>query len=258
MDGKCIGTQRADRGFTLVELLVVVAIIALLMSLLLPTMTRAREQSRLTVCGSNLRQLGLAVTAYAHANRDRIPRGPAVPMPYSPQGWDEWASNQLQIGALREFQGWGRIIRPELGEPRAFFCPSDDTNDPIEELDRLTGDPNADAYGSYLYRQRDQTTDDRVDDLGTNALGLAARALALDANSLGPSEYYRTNHGAREANLLYRDGHVLRKSNRSGAFNIREADFYGFPDSMERRLNEIVVAADFAERDDPARTPPLP
>ncbi|MGC4033628.1 MAG: type II secretion system protein [Tepidisphaeraceae bacterium] len=55
---------RNKSGFTLVELLVVVGIIALLVSILLPTTTRARQQARAAACASNLQQIGQAVAAY--------------------------------------------------------------------------------------------------------------------------------------------------------------------------------------------------
>lgn len=55
-------------GLTLVELLVVIAIIAVLMSILVPISHTAREQTRAVVCGSNLRQLSLALTTYAQVN----------------------------------------------------------------------------------------------------------------------------------------------------------------------------------------------
>ncbi|MDY7009763.1 MAG: type II secretion system protein [Planctomycetota bacterium] len=62
-------------GFTLVELLVVVAIIALLVSILLPTLGRAKEQARIVSCMSNLRSLGLSFAFYSNENNDWYPPG---------------------------------------------------------------------------------------------------------------------------------------------------------------------------------------
>ena len=60
-------------GFTLVELLVVVAIIALLVSILLPTLGKAKEQAKIVSCMSNLRAIGLAYTFYTMENNDWYP-----------------------------------------------------------------------------------------------------------------------------------------------------------------------------------------
>jgi len=66
-------TPRAVRGFTLIELLVVVAIIALLISILLPSLSKAREQGRSTVCLSNIRQAVTCFRLYANENAGSIP-----------------------------------------------------------------------------------------------------------------------------------------------------------------------------------------
>ena len=247
------------RGFTLVELLVVVAIMALLLAIIMPTLSRARAQSRLSVCLSNQRDIGMGIQAYALQHNDAIPRGPAEPLPYFPsQGWDEWATNQVYIGALHADQGLGPILARDIRQPRVLYCPADDTNDPVEELEKIERRGEEDAYCSYYYRQRDQITRDRLDNLGENGLGLPARALLLDANSLGAGDFARTNHEARHVNILYVDGHAETFENREHVFSLRGEDFWDFPVSVERRLNEILVAADYAESGDPANTPPLP
>ncbi len=59
-------------AFTLIELLIVIAIIAVLISILLPALGGAKESGRLVVCQSNLRQIGVAMTMYANDNREQI------------------------------------------------------------------------------------------------------------------------------------------------------------------------------------------
>ena len=64
---------RRVRAFTLVELLVVIGIIALLISILLPSLTRARQMANLIYCQSNLRQIGQLMSIYASQNNGDLP-----------------------------------------------------------------------------------------------------------------------------------------------------------------------------------------
>jgi len=81
--------RRRRAGFTLVELLVVIGIVALLISILLPSLARAREQANQTKCLSNMRSIALALVMYCDSGKGALPR-PAEGPPQKPHDFVYW------------------------------------------------------------------------------------------------------------------------------------------------------------------------
>lgn len=125
-------SEPTSRGFTLVELLVVTAILGVLIALLLPAVQAARESARRAQCKNHLRQFGLALKAY-HDSQGELPDSPsAVP---DPSGLRFAPSNlillmpYLEQGSLKatyDHEGTWRDQTPELASTTVSFfrCPS--------------------------------------------------------------------------------------------------------------------------------------
>ncbi|MCC6230441.1 MAG: type II secretion system protein [Phycisphaerales bacterium] len=79
MDRRRFGrSESLKRGFTLIELLVTIAIIAILMSILMPSLSGARRAARATLCSNNVRQIAIAINQYANSNADAIVGSPVT------------------------------------------------------------------------------------------------------------------------------------------------------------------------------------
>ncbi|MFO0838216.1 MAG: prepilin-type N-terminal cleavage/methylation domain-containing protein [Phycisphaerae bacterium] len=102
-------TRRRENGFTLIEVLVVIAIIALLIALLLPTLSAARSHARRVVCGVKLAQFARGLQMYACENRGR-----AMPLAY--------VSTAL-IGGGPPIYWWGTNDLTGVDQTRGFLWP---------------------------------------------------------------------------------------------------------------------------------------
>ena len=130
------------RAFTLVEALVVIAVIAVMVSLLLPALITAREAARMTACLSNLRQIGESLQLYANKHR-----GYLVPADYygtlegAPwPGGGSWADILVATkcaaaptAILAPNNPGSAFAQADVQQPNIFRCP-DGVGDPLEFL----------------------------------------------------------------------------------------------------------------------------
>ena len=185
-------SQPTRRGFTLVELLVVIGIIAVLIALLFPVFSRAREQAHRTKCLSNLRSLGQAMFIYANNHKDRLPNGngPAV---YE----DPDAANWVMVN-----------FADEVKDGRVFHCPSDRNEDQPDTIENALQNEPRSARISYEFYSLFWPSKE-----GPKLAKLKGRApIAWDLDG-GPRDPKLDgtgdeNHGSKGGNVLFSDGHA--------------------------------------------------
>jgi prepilin-type N-terminal cleavage/methylation domain-containing protein/prepilin-type processing-associated H-X9-DG protein len=128
---------RERRGFTLVELLVVVAIVAVLLGILLASLSKARESARSVKCLGNLHSLGMAMQSYVQ----RYERFPRSGLPGSAEDWFHFTNmppHKRTRGGIAEFLDDGGPTTSSV-----WMCPSDD---PDAHLMRAAGNVAAYPY----------------------------------------------------------------------------------------------------------------
>jgi len=196
-------TNRAGSGgFSLIELLVVIGIIAILAAMIFPVFSRARGKARETQCLSNLKQLGAAIEMYAADYDDLYPFAKDPADEFCPQLWDVYPNWQAWIPWMPRIQD---SLHPYTENAEIWHCPADKGFTEVEDSG-LPLDARPTCFGkygvSYFYRTE-------IAFRGTMVGGMPDPARV---NVLMDGHGSWHGHGLlfhqKRWNLLYADGHA--------------------------------------------------
>lgn len=150
---------RSERGFSLIDTLVTISVVVLLIAILLPSLSGAREAARRVVCASNVRQLGIGIQMFADDHEGKLPKSIYVSMA---MGMDGDSSASQQMMTLRApnndsndqiWDGLGVLYAAEyLVAPKLFYCPSHHGDHTFNRYSRIFNGVRERVVSNYHFR----------------------------------------------------------------------------------------------------------
>lgn len=188
-------------GFSLLELIVVLAVATILTSLLLPAMSTLRENVNRVVCSSNQRQIGIALVMYVEDHKDMLPSTDRLVDRYSGR-WEPQELMAVHHGQGEDaWDGLGLLYKKGYcTSPQCFYCPSHRGEHPVERyLERWSQPGGEPIYTNYHYSGH------RHWDSGIHRTWRDVDRLVVASDGLRTASDF--NHG-NGMNVLYGDASV--------------------------------------------------
>lgn len=153
----------AHRGFSLIDVLVSISVIALLIAIMLPSISSVRESARRVICSSDMRQIGLGMNLYAEDNNGVLPTSVFIEevgnraYPVAPQLMDTVRTSHEEYEPHKEWGQWDGLgllfFKGYVSAPGVYYCPSHTgSHTPERYEDSWDLDGNTEIVANYQYR----------------------------------------------------------------------------------------------------------
>lgn len=174
----------ALRAFSLIDLLVSIAVVAVLIAIMVPSLSTVRESARRVVCSSNVRQIGLGLGIYSDDYRDKLPPSKFAESASGNGGGASTVTSHQQMMIVRtvdaadSWDGLGILyVAGYLDAPGVFYCPSHHGDHPFSRYAPYWGGEIGQIVSNYHFRGTYPASMDAAhENVAMVADGMASRA----------------------------------------------------------------------------------